>query len=70
MDLKPCPFCGGAATMWLTHDGSGHGESYDAVYVGCRNPDCGAGIKLGDYAGKDVELRRADAAKRWNRREP
>lgn len=51
--LKPCPFCGGTATIFMTD-----GEYSDACYICCD--DCGCGIPLHNTE--------RDAIERWNRR--
>ena len=39
-DLKPCPFCGGEATLCKENTCFGHGEYHDKHFVKCNS--CGA----------------------------
>lgn len=76
--LKPCPFCGGNATIEMTSAGHGGAETdFSATYaVSCKN--CGA--KLGRQyrsqfslvKGEVVFLKNgyADAVCDWNKRVP
>ena len=65
-ELLPCPFCGGAVSMIVRDDGSGHGESYDLVTIQCD--PCGASVSRGSYKDYMVEQRKVCAIKTWNRR--
>ena len=67
-ELKPCPFCGGEAKMFLNPD-------YDAncyvAYVRCSTVGCGAIIKGDDkplWFGND-RIAELSARCKWNRRE-
>lgn len=52
-ELKPCPFCGEEATVWLC------GEGY---LVECNNEICGC------VYGSNITLTRDQAVKLWNKR--
>jgi Lar family restriction alleviation protein len=55
VELKPCPFCGGKASIFEVL-----GQRRPAYYAVCNDEECGA-----EVCG---QLVREDAAKLWNRR--
>jgi len=61
-ELKPCPFCGSAATMFTMPEGSG---SDGSMYVECNNGLCRASSAL-IYPLKDNV--QSLLVERWNRR--
>lgn len=68
--LKPCPFCGSAATL----DGRASYEARQAYYgkaclsIDC--PDCGAQVTAYNHTDGPLpyEMMAAAAAEKWNRR--
>ena len=64
-ELKPCPFCGGAAEFWRENESIGHGSIAPLCYVKCSK--CEARTKSYD------KIRHGDNAeylstKAWNKR--
>ena len=57
LNIKPCPFCGGAANLYPILQCLINGESQTAVRIGCV-----CGVTTGTYL--DIE----DCIKHWNRR--
>lgn len=55
-ELKPCPFCGGRASV--RH----HGDMIESYLVYCMNEDCKVEPQTHTY------LRKEDAIEAWNRR--
>lgn len=68
IELLPCPFCGGPARYLVRPQGSGHGESYDGVAIGC--PECQAYVTRSSYTGHQVAERTKDVIRIWNQRAP
>jgi len=67
MPIKPCPYCGAEAELFVTKPRIfGHNESEDSAGVRCSG--CGVSIKFSDYAGYRVGKRQVEAVKFWNRR--
>lgn len=65
-DLKPCPFCGGEALLWLSCGENGEWDSYsDICDVMCEN--CRA--STGSYVSQHKEEAMDKAIKAWNNRE-
>ena len=70
--LKPCPFCGSAATMddtelyYVVQGKHGHA----CLGVTCGNKDCGAQVSAYNHTGGPLpyETMAAAAAEKWNRR--
>ncbi len=64
IDLKPCPFCGGAAKLdaWPNSLGSGW-------YLGNARCSRRCGVEF-TSTGKNRAVAQRNAAKRWNRRKP
>lgn len=62
IDLKPCPFCGGAAKLRVSE------EAWDSsVYVECTK--CGASTKMWPYVFEFEEEGATNrAVESWNRR--
>lgn len=61
-ELKPCPFCGSHATMFMMPEGSG---SDGGMYVECDDPLCRASSALIYPLKDDVS---SLLIERWNRR--
>lgn len=51
-ELKPCPFCGGKATVWKED-----AVWFDITWIGCEECE----VQLREYADKR-------GSKKWNRR--
>lgn len=68
--LKPCPFCGGEASVSFTDsNGLRREENNTGYYVSCSKCDCEIGFKCecdSGYSG-DFKTREA-AAEAWNHR--
>lgn len=61
IELKPCPFCGGKATLDIARHG---GSQYDYAEISCKK--CGLTIRRNidvEYSAKD------EVIKAWNKRE-
>lgn len=65
-ELKPCPFCGGAAKLKQERTGQGHGESYDVVIAGCTV--CTASVRFAGYYQHETSERCVLAVEAWNAR--
>lgn len=66
-DLPECPFCGAKAEYFQTEGHTiGHGESGDEVGIRCI--DCGNKFSTENYAGYQINERKAEAKKLWNAR--
>ena len=63
--LKPCPFCGHAATFGRIGDIDS--RDHGGEYVSCDNPRCEVTTPL---IWPNMEDVRPLLAERWNRREP
>lgn len=72
IELKPCPFCGSAASVDTA-------ELFDAIQgragwaclaVTCENDDCGARVLAYNHTGGPLpyEVMAKMAAEKWNRR--
>lgn len=60
--LKPCPFCGGDARLWVWSEGGG-------VCVRCTKCYCQTSTKSDDAFLKYIEPAVERVIKEWNRRE-
>lgn len=56
MELKPCPFCGGKASLYKEN-----GE----VWIECENCHCGTAFVNG---ASSIEVKMSAVIKDWNRR--
>ena len=59
LELKPCPFCGGKAYMFIDEDG----EGYRRLVIGCEKCMAEVAGAFGDEEIEDFEL-----AENWNKR--
>lgn len=71
IDLKPCPFCGGAPALRMERETAGHGDVMSVAMVSCAN--CFASTRAADrmFMGRQEEIERKAvecAVERWNRR--
>jgi hypothetical protein len=68
MELKPCPFCGGAELEVHITDGTETSEyPFWEAHITCGQ--CGIGFGGGSYGGGiDVDLVETHIARDWNRR--
>lgn len=65
-ELKPCPFCGGEATLCKKKECFGHGEYHNNYFVKCDS--CGAkGKKEIEYYLSSTDCQ-VLATKHWNTR--
>jgi len=65
-ELKPCPFCGGKATVDQQYDETWDGEEAGVdLYcdIGCENDDCGVKPSVSSW-----DSTYEDAVERWNTR--
>lgn len=54
-ELKPCPFCGGEATLT---------KEYGRFFVSCENDNCSVGVETTLWVSGTMD----GAIKAWNRR--
>ena len=59
--LKPCPFCGGDARLWVWSEGGG-------VCVRCMECYCQTSTRTDDMLSKHIEPAVEKVIKEWNRR--
>lgn len=59
--LKPCPFCGGDARLWVWSEGGG-------VCVRCTNCYCQTSTKSDDALLKHLDSAVERVIEAWNRR--
>ena len=74
IELKPCPFCGGNATVQAEHKSLPFSEEENFYYVCCTNCGCRPFVvsEICLYYKSDYEIRRKNliekVIEKWNRR--
>ena len=68
-ELKPCPFCGGEAKLFLDIICAGHGDSAHKYYAICKSCGAAGPYFYPRFVGTEVDCEKV-AADAWNRRSP
>lgn len=68
IELKPCPFCGGAATAKYEHRAYSIRSRKNYVVVSVLCDECGGGYDDRMIESEDIEKAVKAAIKEWNRR--
>ena len=62
-DLEPCPFCGGAPTLWTADKNATRSGVFQAQII------CTCGVEMKTCYGHELDRTVAIAKEFWNRRE-